>query len=54
MRSDNHDIDGNLGRAEAFAEQAARQQARLLLFPELMPSGYSLYDIWDSAERGQR
>jgi N-carbamoylputrescine amidase len=55
MRSDNHDIGGNLARAEGFAEQAARRGARLVLFPEMMPSGYSLYydiwDIWDTAER---
>jgi N-carbamoylputrescine amidase len=51
MTSANHDIDGNLRRAEGLAAQAARRGARLVLFPELMPTGYSLfYDIWDSAE----
>ena len=51
MQSDNHDVDGNLARAEGFAERAARRGARLVLFPELMPGGYSLYyDIWDNAE----
>jgi len=51
MPSANHDIAGNLRRAETYAEDAVRRGARLVLFPELMPSGYTLsYDIWDSAE----
>jgi N-carbamoylputrescine amidase len=54
MRSDNHDLDGNLRRAEAYAQQASVKGAKLILFPELMPTGYSLYyDIWDSAEPSQ-
>lgn len=51
MASANRDIAGNLARAEAYAAEATARGARLVLFPELMPSGYSLwYDIWDSAE----
>jgi N-carbamoylputrescine amidase len=51
MASANHDIAGNLRRAEAYAADAVARGARLVLFPELMPSGYSLsYDIWASAE----
>jgi N-carbamoylputrescine amidase len=51
MASANHDIAGNLARAEAYAGQAVRRGARLVLFPEMMPSGYSLwYDVWDAAE----
>ena len=51
MASANRDIAGNLRRAEPYVAQAAARGARLVLFPELMPSGYSLwYDIWDSAE----
>jgi len=51
MESADHDIDGNLKRATAFAEKAAAQGARLVLFPELMPTGSYLYfDTWDSAE----
>jgi N-carbamoylputrescine amidase len=51
MASGAHDIEGNLKRAEAHAEEAVRRGAQLVLFPELMPTGYSLwYDIWDSAE----
>jgi N-carbamoylputrescine amidase len=51
MQSGDHDIDGNLKRATAFAEKAAAQRARLVLFPEMMPTGSYLYfDSWDSAE----
>jgi N-carbamoylputrescine amidase len=51
MQSSDHDIDTNLKRATAFAEKAAAQGARLLLFPELMATGSYLYfDTWDSAE----
>src|SRR5215813_5800802 len=51
MQSADHDIDGNLKRATAFAEKAAGDGARLILFPELMPTGSYLYfDTWDSAE----
>lgn len=41
----------NLQKAEGFAEQAAQQGAQLVLFPELMPSGYTLNEsIWNTAE----
>jgi len=51
MQSADHDIDGNLKRATVFAEKAAEQGARLVLFPEFMPTGSYLYfDTWDSAE----
>jgi N-carbamoylputrescine amidase len=51
MESTNGDIAGNLRRAAGFARKAAGAGAKLVLFPELMPTGYSLYyDIWDSAE----
>ena len=51
MASFDHDIDGNLRRATAFAESAAAKGTQLVLFPELMPTGsYLSYDSWDSAE----
>jgi N-carbamoylputrescine amidase len=51
MASANHDIAGNLARATPLAGEAVRRGARLVLFPELMSTGYSLYyDIWESAE----
>src|SRR5215472_2731156 len=54
MQSVDHDIDGNLKRATAFAEKAAAQGARLVLFPEFMATGsYLSFDTWDSAEPSQ-
>src|ERR1700730_14701728 len=51
MQSVDHDIDANLKRATAFAEQAVAQGAQLVLFPELMATGsYLSFDTWDSAE----
>lgn len=51
MRSLDHDIDGNLKRATAFAEKASAQGAMLVLYPEFMPTGsYLSFDTWDSAE----
>ena len=51
MRSANGDTAGNLERAEGFARRAAARGAKVILFPEMMPSGYTLYyDVWDSAE----
>jgi N-carbamoylputrescine amidase len=51
MASIDHSIDANLHRATAFAEQAARQGAQFVLFPEFMPTGsYLSFDTWDSAE----
>ena len=51
MRSLDHDIDGNLERATNFADKAAVQGAKLVLYPELMPTGsYLSFDTWDFAE----
>jgi len=51
MQSLNHDIDGNLKKATRFSEQAAAREAKLVLFPELMPTGsYLASDSWDFAE----
>lgn len=51
MRSLDHDIDGNLKRATEFAEEATAQGAKLVLYPEFMPTGsYLSFDTWDSAE----
>ncbi len=41
----------NLARATTMAEQAQKQGAQLVLFPEFMPQGYLLTPaLWDSAE----
>src|SRR5262249_26258143 len=51
MPSADHDIDANLQRATAFAEQAVARGAKFVLFPELMATGsYLSFDSWDSAE----
>ena len=51
MRSLDHNIDANLKRATRFAEEAAAKGAKLVLYPELMPTGsYLSFDTWDSAE----
>ncbi|HJZ70448.1 MAG TPA: carbon-nitrogen hydrolase family protein [Vicinamibacterales bacterium] len=51
MPSVDHDIDANLRRAAAFAEQAAKQGAEFVLFPEFMATGsYLSFDTWDFAE----
>jgi len=51
MQSVDHDIEANLNRATAFAEQAAAQGAQFVLFPEMMATGsYLSADTWDSAE----
>ncbi|KAF1709250.1 hypothetical protein CSC70_10520 [Pseudoxanthomonas kalamensis DSM 18571] len=45
------DRDGNLAKAAAHLEDAARRGARLVLLPEMMPGGYALSEaIWDTAE----
>lgn len=51
MVSENDDIQGNLGRATSFVDEAAKRGAKLILLPEFMPTGY-IYtkDIWDAAE----
>jgi N-carbamoylputrescine amidase len=51
MQSGDHDIDGNLRRATAFADEAAAKGAQFVLFPEFMPTGsYLFYDTWDAGE----
>jgi Carbon-nitrogen hydrolase len=51
MQSGDHDIEWNLKRATALAETAAAKDARLVLFPELMPTGsYLSFETWDAAE----
>jgi N-carbamoylputrescine amidase len=51
MQSGDHDIDGNLKRATAFAEAAAAKGAQFVVFPEFMPTGsYLFYDTWDAGE----
>ena len=54
MQSRDHDVDQNLKRATAFAEQAAAKGAQFILFPEMTATGSYLYfDTWDSAEPSQ-
>jgi N-carbamoylputrescine amidase len=51
MPSVDHDIDANLKRATTLAEQAAKQGAQLVLFPEFMATGsYLSFDTWESGE----
>jgi len=51
MHSLDHNVDANLGQATNFAEKAAAQGAKLVLYPELMPTGsYLSFDTWDFAE----
>jgi len=51
MESANGDIAANLERATGFAEEAAGGGARLVVFPEFMPSGYIFTNAaWDAAE----
>lgn len=42
MRSEPLQLERNLAHAETLVEQAARQGAKLVLLPELMPGGYRL------------
>jgi N-carbamoylputrescine amidase len=45
------DVQGNLAHAGELVETAHQQGAQMVLFPELMPSGYALTEeIWDYAE----
>ena len=54
MKSLNHDIEGNLRQAATYADEAAAQGAKFVLFPELMATGsYLSFDTWDSAEPSQ-
>jgi N-carbamoylputrescine amidase len=49
--SENGNIDDNLARASVAAAEAVRHGAELVLFPELMPTGYALdAEIWAAAE----
>jgi N-carbamoylputrescine amidase len=49
--SENGKIDENLARATAAAERAVRDGAELVLFPELMPTGFELSPpVWAVAE----
>lgn len=51
MESKDCCIDFNLKKATIFAEQALKENAQIVLFPELMPTGYMMSEkIWDSAE----
>ena len=51
MESENGQIEANLERATGFAESAARQGAKLIVFPEFMPTGYIFTKaIWDCGE----
>jgi N-carbamoylputrescine amidase len=51
MASTLGNITANLDRASALSEEAAAQGAQIILFPELMPSGYSTNEqVWQSAE----
>jgi N-carbamoylputrescine amidase len=51
MESRNGDIEANLARATALVEEPARRKAQLVVFPELMPTGYVLtQQLWDAAE----
>ena len=52
MASENGEIRANLDRATGLAEEAAAQGARLVVFPEFMPTGYIFTsEIWDAGER---
>lgn len=45
------DVSHNLAHAESMVSEAAKQNAVLVLLPELMPGGYmATEEIWDSAE----
>jgi len=51
MPSVDHDIDANLTRATSLADQAVKQGAEFVLFPEFMATGsYLSFDTWESAE----
>ncbi len=51
MESKNGAVEENLERAGGFAEEAAGQGAKLIVFPEFMPTGYIFTDeIWSAGE----
>jgi hypothetical protein len=37
-----NDISGNLSRAEKLADEAAENEARLIVFPEMFATGFTL------------
>jgi predicted amidohydrolase len=54
MKSLDHDIEGNLRQATAYADQAAAKGAKFVLFPEFMATGsYLSFDTWGFAEPSQ-
>jgi N-carbamoylputrescine amidase len=51
MESQNGAIEANLECATRFADEAAGRGARLVVFPEFMPTGYVFTrEIWDAGE----
>lgn len=51
MNCDPGKVDRNLAHAETLIGSAVEKGAKLVLLPELMPSGYTLTEeIWESAE----
>jgi N-carbamoylputrescine amidase len=51
METRNGEIKANLAHATALVEEAARREAQLVVFPELMPTGYALTkENWEAAE----
>ena len=51
MESENGAVEANLERATPLADEAAGQGAKLVVFPEFMPTGYIFTrEIWDGAE----
>jgi N-carbamoylputrescine amidase len=51
MESENGAVEANLERATPFADEAAGKGAKLVIFPEFMPTGYIFTrEIWDGAE----
>lgn len=54
MQSRDGEIEANLAHATELVEEAARQKAQLVVFPELMPTSYQLTErIWEAAEPGE-
>jgi N-carbamoylputrescine amidase len=51
MRCEPGMVQKNLNHADELVRQAVDKRAKLILLPELMPSGYMLVeDVWDTAE----
>lgn len=54
MVSENGAVEKNLARATVLVEEAAARDARLVVLPEFMPTGYVYTkEIWDAAEPGE-